>query len=247
MQQLLGGNLNEDQRHQVTIILNCKDPKDRDLMIHDFEKSFVKKKKKKDKDKEKEKKEKEKAAKEKEAENMDYLAGDFRTLLDRLIAPNKEISRDKKTQIYYRLMEPDVDADYKNAAIKLVNLTDGEERKKLLADFDVMKERQRAAEAKKRAAEEAARALLEEQRQKERELKRSLKEAREKKEEMMKKRELMLKMRAEQRRRDMEGTRVSGNTHLVPILVDSSSSMVRPGPLREPPLLWPSSLEIPWR
>ena len=214
MNQLFGGTLNEDQKHQVNIILNCKDPKDRDLMIHDFEKSFAKEKaKKKKKDKEKEK-EKPKEAKEKEVENTDYLLGDFRTLLDRLIAPNKEISRDKKTQIYYRLMEPDVDADYKNAAIKLVSLTDKEERTKLLVEFDLMKERQRAAEARKRVAEEAARALIEEQRRKERELKKTLKNERDRKEEMMKKRELMLKMRAEQKRRDMEGSRVSGLLNL---------------------------------
>ena len=47
MNQLFGGTLNEDQKHQVNIILNCKDPKDRDLMIHDFEKSFAKEKAKK--------------------------------------------------------------------------------------------------------------------------------------------------------------------------------------------------------
>jgi hypothetical protein len=202
MQQLLGGNLNEDQRHQVNIILNCKDPRDRDLMIHDFEKSFAKEKVKK------KKKEKEAAppaaAK---APEIDYLAGDFRTLLDRLIAPNKEIGRDKKTQIYYRLMEPDVDADYKNAAIKLVNLSDKEERIKLLTEFDLMKEQQREAEQRKRAQEEAARLLLEEKRKAE--LRREAKAAQERKEMMMKKRELMLKMRAEQRRREGEGSRVS--------------------------------------
>jgi hypothetical protein len=184
----------------VNIILNCKDPKDRDLMIHDFQKSFAKEKVKK---KKKEKEASGAAAAATAAPEIDYLVGDFRTLLDRLIAPNKEIDRAKKSQIYYRLMEPDVDADYKNAAIKLVSMTDKEARTALLAEFDVMKERQREAEEKKLAQAEAARVLAEEKRKAE--LRREAKAARERKEEMMKKRELMLKMRAEQRRRDVEG------------------------------------------
>jgi hypothetical protein len=196
---------------QVNIILNCKDPKDRDLMIHDFQKSFAKEKVKK----KKKEKEASGAAAATAAPEIDYLVGDFRTLLDRLIAPNKEIDRAKKSQIYYRLMEPDVDADYKNAAIKLVSMTDKEARTALLAEFDVMKERQREAEEKKLAQAEAARVLAEEKRKAE--LRREAKAARERKEEMMKKRELMLKMRAEQRRRDVEGlSRVRNHLRVEP-------------------------------
>merc|ERR1711874_828517 len=74
----------------------------------------------------------------------------MRTLINRLI--NKKIDQEKRTQIYDRLMEPDVDADVKNLALQLISITKFTLMKERVEQF--IKEREEAVVAAARRKEE---------------------------------------------------------------------------------------------
>jgi len=176
---LIEGTLTEDQKHQVSIIINCKDEKQRSDMMDDFKLSFRKAKPKKKKEK---KAEGEKTAPQLEKE--DYLSGDLRTLVSRLMDPKyKTVARD----IYDRLMEPNVDIDYKNLAIKLVDPSNKGMKDQLLSEFDRDMRIRKENEEKKKAREEEIRKMA---------LEKKKIEDRKRQE----KRDLFLKKRAEERR-----------------------------------------------
>merc|ERR1719470_313658 len=126
------------------------------------------------------------------------------TLIMRML--DKKIPREKKTEIYDRLMEPDVDAEIKNLAIQMISLTKNTERNQYVEDFKKRREDERLAE-EKRKKEEEQRKIEEENARKEEKMRRKNELlARKNKDERMKKRELMIKMRADERRRENQET-----------------------------------------
>merc|ERR1719494_1144150 len=123
------------------------------------------------------------------------------TLINRLI--NKKIDQEKRTQIYDRLMEPDVDADVKNLALQLISITKFTLMKERAEQF--IKEGEEAVVAAERRKEEAIKRREKQEKDAEDRknwawnMKQKLAETKEKNERMMK-RDLMSKMRAKQRR-----------------------------------------------
>lgn len=206
MKALLEGDLDQDRKNQVVNIINCHDKEQKANMVKRFKSSFEKDKE------EKEKAEAEKAAEilarqkraaEKAAElkiNLLEFSDDGMTLIMRML--DKKIPREKKTEIYDRLMEPDVDAEIKNLAIQMISLTKNTERNQYVEDFKKRREDERLAE-EKRKKEEEQRKIEEENARKEEKMRRKNELlARKNKDERMKKRELMIKMRADERRRE---------------------------------------------
>lgn len=180
---LMEGTLTDDQRHQVSIIINCKDMKQREDMIDDFKRSFIKAKPKKKKEKKVEGDKVAPGGGEGGVE-QDYLKGDLRTLVSRLMDPKyKAVAR----AIYDRLMEPGVDIDYKNVAIKLTMPSNKGLKDQLLAEFDRDMRIRKENEEKKKAQEEEIRKIALERKKIEDKKKQA-------------KRDLFLKKRAEERR-----------------------------------------------
>merc|ERR1719427_2201322 len=114
---------------------------------------------------EKDKEEKAKAEKEKAAEkaaaklarenkenepkiNLLEFSDDGMTLVMRML--DKKIPREKKTEIYDRLMEPDVDAEIKNLAIQMISLNKNSERIQCVEDFKKRREDEKLAEKKRK-------------------------------------------------------------------------------------------------
>merc|ERR1711892_315215 len=76
--------------------------------------------------------------------NLLEFNDDGMTLIMRML--DKKIQREKKTEIYDRLMEPDVDAEIKNLAIQMISLTKNSERNQYVEDFKKRREDERIAE-----------------------------------------------------------------------------------------------------
>merc|ERR1719500_2373711 len=114
-----------------------------------------------------------------------------------------KIDQEKRTQIYDRLMEPDVDADVKNLALQLISITKFTLMKERVEQFikekeeAVILEAQRKEDMVKRKEKQAADA--EKRKDWAWNMKQKLNETKEKNERLMK-RDLMLKMRAKQRK-----------------------------------------------
>merc|ERR1719354_1105691 len=195
MKILFEGDLTPDQKHQAQIILNCKDALQRDTMIDDFKKSFQPKPKPK---------KVVKVVKQKTADgaaadtaggggNMEHLQGDLRTLVTRFLDP--KVKKEKKTDIYHKLMEPGVDPDFKNLAIQLVDPSNKNRKDEIVKEFDAIQQsrklREQLEEKRKKELEDIKKAAMRKKMEK-------------KKQEMMKKRDITLKMRAEERRREKE-------------------------------------------
>merc|ERR1712013_833316 len=137
-----------------------------------------------------------------EEANLLVFNDDGMTLIMRML--DKKMGREKKTEIYDRLMEPDVDAEIKNVALQMVSLTKQSERVQYVEDFKIRREQEKIAEAK-RKQEEAQRKIDEENARKEQKMMRKNELlAFKNKDERMKKRELMLKMRAAERKRESQ-------------------------------------------
>merc|ERR1712227_724851 len=180
----------------VVNIIGCQDKDRKAAMVKRFKSYF---------DKEKEKAEKArkaaKAAKEKEKAEMEanllVFTDDGMTLIMKMINP--KIPADKRTQIYDRLMEPDIDAEIKNLAITMLNKKKSEYLQ-TVEDFKKQREADKLAEIKRK--EEAAKKKIEEENAlKESKMRRKQELLPKKnKDERMKKRELMLKYRAAERK-----------------------------------------------
>ena len=206
---LLHGDLEQERKNVVQSIISCKDPEKKASLVKKFKNFWAKERE-------------EKAARERELaelaeqrrakkaaedlkndipENILEFSDDGMTLINRLI--NKKIDQEKRTQIYDRLMEPDVDADVKNLALQLISITKFTLMKERVEQF--IKEREEAVVAAARRKEEAIK--RKEKQEKDAEdrknwawnMKQKLAETKEKNERMMK-RDLMLKMRAKQRK-----------------------------------------------
>ena len=206
MKALLEGDLDQDRKNQVVNIINCHDKEQKANMVKRFKSSFEKDKEEKEKaeaEKAAEMLARQKRAAEKAAElkiNLLDFSDDGMTLIMRML--DKKIPREKKTEIYDRLMEPDVDAEIKNLAIQMISLTKNSERNQYVEDFKKRREDERLAE-EKRKKEEEQRKIEEENARKEEKMRRKNELlARKNKDERMKKRELMIKMRADERRRE---------------------------------------------
>ena len=207
MKALLEGDLDQERKNQVIEIINCHDKEQKAKMVKRFKSSF---------DRDREEKEREEAEKAKEIEarrlaklkakeeeaNLLVFNDDGMTLIMRML--DKKIAREKKTEIYDRLMEPDVDAEIKNVALQMVSLTKQSERVQYVEDFKIRREQEKIAEAK-RKKDEAQRKIDEENARKEQKMMRKNELlAFKNKDERMKKRELMLKMRAAERKRESQ-------------------------------------------
>merc|ERR1719318_914287 len=120
------------------------------------------------------------------------------TLIMRML--DKKIPREKKTEIYDRLMEPDVDAEIKNLAIQMISLTKNTERNQYVEDFKKRREDERLAE-EKRKKEEEQRKIEEENARKEEKKRRKKRER--VKEEMRRFKEKALKDMKRAEREDM--------------------------------------------
>jgi len=212
MKALLEGDLDQERKNQVVNIINCHDKEQKANMVKRFKSSFEKDKE------EKEQAEKERAAaklaKQKEKENKENelkvnlleFSDDGMILVMRML--DKKIPREKKTDIYDRLMEPDVDAEIKNLAIQMISLTKNTERIQCVEDFKKKREDEKRAEEKRKKDEEQ-RKIEEENARKEMKMRRKEELlGKKKKDERMKKRELTIKMRADERRRETQSVLV---------------------------------------
>ena len=209
MMALLNGDLEQERKNVVQSIISCKDPEKKASLVKKFKNFWAKERE-------------EKAARERELaelaeqrrakkaaedlkhdipENILEFSDNGMTLINRLI--NKKIDQEKRTQIYDRLMEPDVDADVKNLALQLISITKFTLMKERVEQFikekeeAVILEAQRKEDMVKRKEKQAADA--EKRKDWAWSMKQKLNETKEKNERLMK-RDLMLKMRAKQRK-----------------------------------------------
>ena len=205
MKALIEGDLDQERKNQVSAIITCQDKEQKAKMVKRWKSSFEKEKEEKlqqerefaAKRAEKKKKQNELKAK---LENLLEFEDDGMTLIMRML--DKTIPADKKTEIYDRLMEPDVAADIKNLSIQLISLKKQSERVQRVEDFKKEREAEKIAQANRNVEAEKKR-LEEEQAMKEVKMQRK-KEllAKSNKDERMKKRDLMLKLRAKERMAD---------------------------------------------
>jgi len=205
MKALIEGDLDQERKNQVSAIISCQDKEQKAKMVKRWKSSFEKEKEEKlqqereiaAKRAEKKKKQNELKAK---LENLLEFEDDGMTLIMRML--DKTIPADKKTEIYDRLMEPDVAADIKNLSIQLISLKKQSERVQRVEDFKKEREAEKIAQANRKVEAEKKR-LEEEQAMKEVKMQRK-KEllAKSNKDERMKKRDLMLKLRAKERMAD---------------------------------------------
>eukprot|EP00092_Neocalanus_flemingeri_P000546 GFUD01000580.1.p1 GENE.GFUD01000580.1~~GFUD01000580.1.p1 ORF type:complete len:538 (+),score=186.53 GFUD01000580.1:54-1667(+) len=212
MKALLEGDLDQDRKNQVVNIINCHDKEQKANMVKRFKSSFEKDKEEKeraDKEAEKEKAAARIARENKENElkiNLLEFSDDGMTLVMRML--DKKIPREKKTEIYDRLMEPDVDAEIKNLAIQMISLNKNTERNQCVEDFKKRRQDEKIAE-ENRKKEEERRKIEEENARKEEKMRRKNELLGKKnKDERIKKRELMIKMRADERRRETQSVLV---------------------------------------
>ena len=206
---LLNGDLEQERKNVVQSIISCKDPEKKASLVKKFKNFWAKERE-------------EKAARERELaelaeqrrakkaaedlkhdipENILEFSDNGMTLINRLI--NKKIDQEKRTQIYDRLMEPDVDADVKNLALQLISITKFTLMKERVEQFIKEKEEAVIAEAqrKEEMIKRKEKQALDAEKRKDWawNMKQKLNETKEKNERLMK-RDLMLKMRAKQRK-----------------------------------------------
>ena len=204
MKALLDGDLDQDKKNMVSAIISCQNKDQKANMVKRFKSLFDREKEDREralKERAEAKAAKEKAKSELEA-NLLKFSDDGMTLIHKFL--DKKIPREKKTEIYDRLMEPDIDAEIKNLAIQIVNTTKASERPQLIEDFKKRREEEKIM-AVKRKEEEARRKAEEEKGNKDLKMQRKQQLLMQKKKsDMMKKRDLMLKYRAEERKRDSQ-------------------------------------------
>ena len=204
MKALLDGDLDQDKKNMVSAIISCQNKDQKANMVKRFKSLFDREKEEREralKDRAEAKAAKERAKAELEA-NLLKFSDDGMTLIYKFL--DKKIPREKKTEIYDRLMEPDIDAEIKNLAIQIVNTTKASERPQLIEDFKKRREEEKIT-AVKRKEEEARRKAEEEKENKDLKMQRKQQLLMQKKKsDMMKKRDLMLKYRAEERKRDSQ-------------------------------------------
>merc|ERR1712130_716313 len=104
---------------------------------------------------------------------------------------DKKIAREKKTEIYDRLMEPDIDAEIKNVALQMVSLSKQSERVQYVEDFKKRREEEKIAEEKRKKEAEQRKIEEENARKEQKMMRKDELLARKNKDERMKKRELM--------------------------------------------------------
>ena len=203
MKALLDGDLDQDKKNMVSTIISCQNKDQKAKMVKRFKSLFDREKEEKEKaerERAEAKAAKERAKAELEA-NLLKFDDDGMTLIYKLV--DKKIPREKKTDIYERLMGEDIDADIKNLAIQILNKK-AAEYPQLIEDFKKRREEEKIAALKKK--EEDARRKAEEEKEM-KDLKMQRKKQlldQKKKSEMMKRRDLMLKYRAEDRRRESQ-------------------------------------------
>ena len=172
MKALLDGDLDQEKKNMIIDIINT--PKSEREKIANKVKRFKsffdrereeKEKAERERREVKAKKEREKA--ELEA-NLLVFEDDGMTLIMKMI--DKKIPAEKRTQLYDRLMEPDIAADIKNLAIQLLS-TKKSEYLNVVENFKKEREEERVA-AIKRKEEAAKKKLEEEQAMKESKMKR---------------------------------------------------------------------------
>ena len=202
MKALLDGDLDQEKKNMIIDIINT--PKtERDKIANKVKrfKSFFDREREEKERAEKERKEA-KAKREKEKADLEanllVFTDDGMTLIMKMI--DKKIPAEKRTQLYDRLMEPDIAADIKNLAIQLLS-TKKSEYLNVVENFKKEREEEKLA-AIKRKEEAARKKIEEEQAMKDSKMKRKQELlANKNKSERMKKRELMLKYRAADRAR----------------------------------------------
>ena len=204
MKALLEGDLDQEKKNMVINIINCVDADKKANMVKRFKSFFDREKEEKER-LEKERKiakaAKEKAKRELE-QNLLVFDDDGMQLVMKMI--DKKIPADKRTQLYDRLMEPDIDADIKNLAITLLNAKKSEYLQ-TIEDFKKRREEEKLAAAKRKEEAEKRRQQEEEKMKNAKMMRKQQLLAQKDKDERMKKRELMLKFRAEERKRGREG------------------------------------------
>ena len=206
MKALLDGDLDQEKKNMIIDIINT--PKtEREKIANKVKrfKSFFDREREEKERAEKERKEA-KAKREKEKADLEanllVFTDDGMTLVMKMI--DKKIPAEKRTQLYDRLMEPDIAADIKNLAIQLLS-TKKSEYLTVVENFKKEREEERLA-AIKRKEEAARKKIEEEQAMKDSKMKRKQELlANKNKSERMKKRELILKMRAADRARGGAG------------------------------------------
>ena len=164
MKALLDGDLDQDKKNMVSAIISCQNKDQKAKMVKRFKSLFDREKEEKEKaerERAEAKAAKERAKAELEA-NLLKFDDDGMTLIYKLV--DKKIPREKKTDIYERLMGEDIDADIKNLAIQILNKK-AAEYPQLIEDFKKRREEEKIAALKKK--EEDARRKAEEEKEKE--------------------------------------------------------------------------------
>ena len=200
MKALLDGDLDQEKKNMIIDIINT--PKtEREKIANKVKrfKSFFDREREEKERAERERKEA-KAKREKEKAELEanllVFTDDGMTLIMKMI--DKKIPAEKRTQLYDRIMEPDIPGDIKNLAIQLLS-TKKSEYLNVVENFKKEREEARLAEIK-RKEDAAKKKLEEEQAMKDSKMKRKQELlANKNKSERMKKRELMLKYRAAER------------------------------------------------
>ena len=204
MKALLEGDLDQEKKNMVIDIINTNDKDQKANKVKRFKSFFDREKEEKERA-EKERKAaiaaKKKAKEELEA-NLLVFTDDGMQLIMKMI--DKKMPAEKRSEIYDRLMEPDIDAEIKNLAIQLLN-TKKSEYMQCVENFKKQREEEKLAAIRRK--EEAAKKKLEEEN--------ALKNAKmarkqellskKSKDERMKKREMILKYRAAARKQGMAG------------------------------------------
>ena len=217
MKALLDGDLDQEKKNMIIDIINT--PKTEKEKIANKVKRFKSFFDREREEKERAEKERKEAKAKREKEKADLEANllvftdDGMTLVMKMI--DKKIPAEKRTQLYDRLMEPDIAADIKNLAIQLLS-TKKSEYLNVVENFKKEREEERLA-AIKRKEEAARKKIEEEQTLKDSKMRRKNELlANKNKSERMKKRELMLKYRAAERAQGRGGGGGGGEEYVGP-------------------------------
>ena len=217
MKALLDGDLDQEKKNMIIDIINTPKTEREKIAnkVKRFKSFFDREREEKERAERERKEAKAKRDKEKaELEaNLLVFTDDGMTLVMKMI--DKKIPAEKRTQLYDRLMEPDIAADIKNLAIQLLS-TKKSEYLNVVENFKKEREEERLAAIKRK--EEAARKKIEEEQVlKDSKMKRKQELlANKNKSERMKKRELMLKYRAAERAQGRGGGGGGGEGYVGP-------------------------------
>jgi len=146
LKAMLEGGLDQEKKNLVTDIISCQNANQKAQLVRSFKALFDREKEEKERAKKGklEAKEAKKRAKAELEANLLKFNDDGMTLINKLL--DIKIPNNLKSQIYNRLMEPDIDAEIKNLAIQL--LEPDSERPKLLEEFKKRRELENMAAAK---------------------------------------------------------------------------------------------------